>query len=196
MSVAGSYGVVFKAQRVDPNDADENGNRRQYAVKRIFPTINAAFILVEILILKLVDGKQNNTNLIQAYRLDGQVSLVFRFQKSQPHLTYLTSLDLEGIKHYMRTLLTAVEHLSELGVMHRDIKPTNFLYDPDTRTGLLIDFGLSEVEVDQHGNPRNPATKDNPDVQKIASLQKSMKIKNRTGTKGYMPPEALFNYPS
>ena len=188
--------MVFKAQRVDPNDADENGNRRQYAVKRIFPTINAAFILVEILILKLVDGKQNNTNLIQAYRLDGQVSLVFRFQKSQPHLTYLTSLDLEGIKHYMRTLLTAVEHLSELGVMHRDIKPTNFLYDPDTRTGLLIDFGLSEVEVDQHGNPRNPATKDNPDVQKIASLQKSMKIKNRTGTKGYMPPEALFNYPS
>ena len=23
-----------------------------------------------------------------------------------------------------------------------------------------------------------------------------MKIKNRTGTKGYMPPEALFNYPN
>ena len=45
--------------------------------------------------------------------------------------------------------------------MHRDIKPTNFLYDPDTRTGLLIDFGLSEIEMDHvSGNPRNPKHKD------------------------------------
>ena len=36
--------------------------------------------------------------------------------------------------------------------------------------------------------------KDNPEVAQIVRLQKSMKIKNRTGTKGYMPPEALFNF--
>ena len=52
-------------------DTDENGNRRQYAIKRIFPTINAAFILVEMLILKLVDGQQHNADLIQGFRLDG-----------------------------------------------------------------------------------------------------------------------------
>lgn len=40
--------------------------------------------------------------------MDGQVSLVFRYQKSQPHLTYLTKLDLIEVKYYMRTLLTAV----------------------------------------------------------------------------------------
>ncbi len=38
--------------------------------------------------------------------------------------------------------------------------------------------------------------RDNPDVAKIVNLQKTMKIKNRTGTKGYMPPEALFNFPN
>ena len=70
-------------------------------------------------------------------------------------MTYLTKLTLEEIKYYMKTLLTAVKKLSELGVMHRDIKPTNFLYDPSTRTGLLIDFGLSEIEMDSSGNPRN-----------------------------------------
>jgi hypothetical protein len=37
---------------------------------------------------------------------------------------------------------------------------------------------------------------DNEIVKKIADLLKKMKIKNRTGTKGYMPPEALFNYPN
>ena len=33
-------------------DVDENGNIKKYAIKRIFPTINAAFILIEMLILK------------------------------------------------------------------------------------------------------------------------------------------------
>lgn len=48
----------------------------------------------------------------------------------------------------MYILLKAVDHLAQNGVMHRDIKPSNFLYDPDTKTGLLIDFGLSEIELD------------------------------------------------
>jgi cell division control protein 7 len=58
-------------------------------------------------------------------------------------------MTLEDIKYYMHTLLTAVKHLADHGIMHRDIKPSNFLYDPDTRTGLLIDFGLSELELDE-----------------------------------------------
>jgi len=60
----GSYGVVFKALRCDEDDTDEHGKRRQYAVKRIFPTINAAFILVEMLILKLLDGRKNVAELV------------------------------------------------------------------------------------------------------------------------------------
>ena len=50
----GSYGVVFKAVKNDENDVDESGKRKSYAIKRIFPTINAAFILIEMLILKLL----------------------------------------------------------------------------------------------------------------------------------------------
>ena len=71
--------MVFKAVRNDSNDTDENGHRRQYAVKRIFPTINAAFILVEMLILKLLEGQRNVADLIQGHRLEGQVSLVFKY---------------------------------------------------------------------------------------------------------------------
>lgn len=64
------------------DDKDSNGNIRKYAIKRIFPTINAAFILIEMLILKYLNGENNVTELIQGYRLEGQVSLVFRYQKS------------------------------------------------------------------------------------------------------------------
>jgi cell division control protein 7 len=48
----------------------------------------------------------------------------------------------------MYALMHSVKHLSDCGVIHRDIKPSNFLYDPSSHTGLLIDFGLSEIEVD------------------------------------------------
>jgi cell division control protein 7 len=132
-------------------DVDSNGKIKKYAIKRIFPTINAAFIVIEMLILKYLNGENNVTELIQAYRLEGQVSLVFRFQKSQPFLSFLNEFTLLDVKHYMWSLLKAVEHLSNHGIIHRDIKPANFLYDRETRTGLLIDFGLSELELNQQG---------------------------------------------
>ncbi len=122
------------------------------------------------------------------------MSLVFKYQKSKPFLTYLTTFQLDDIRKYMYAMMRAVKHLSDNGVIHRDIKPSNFLYDPATHSGLLIDFGLSEIEVDAAGKPKKLA--DNETVKKIVDLQKKMKIKNRTGTKGYMPPEALFNFPN
>lgn len=94
----------------------------------------------------------------------------------------------------MRALLIAVNHLAQAGIMHRDIKPSNFLYDPKTKTGLLIDFGLSELELDAQFNPKKNARDEI--VHRIYLMQNSLKIRNRTGTKGYMPPEALFNYPN
>jgi len=101
--------------------------------------------------------------------LEGQVSLVFKYQTSKPFLTYLKELSLEDVKHYMYILLNAVDHLAEQGVMHRDIKPNNFLYDPATRTGLLIDFGLSEIAVNSEtGRPIK--LPDNEQVKKIVQL--------------------------
>jgi cell division control protein 7 len=82
------------------------------------------------------------------YRLEGQVSFAFKYQKSKPFQTYLTKLSLDEVRNYMYELLKAINHLAANGIMHRDIKPTNFLYDPESQTGLLIDFGLSELELD------------------------------------------------
>ena len=77
-------------------------------------------------------------------------------------------MKLYNIRHYMFKLLEAVNHLAENGIMHRDIKPSNFLYDPDSQTCLLIDFGLSEVEVDYNGKPKVKGSDET--IKKIASL--------------------------
>lgn len=76
----GSYGVVFKGihnsdfdeskslEYYDQDDwEDESTAPPRYAIKRIFPTINAPFILIEMLILKLVKGHTNITDLVAAY---------------------------------------------------------------------------------------------------------------------------------
>ena len=47
----------------------------------------------------------------------------------------------------MFQLFTSLAHLEDLGITHRDIKQGNFLYNMNTRKGVLIDFGLSELVI-------------------------------------------------
>ena len=107
--------------------------------------------------------------MISAYRKEGQVSLVFKYQKSKSFLAFLGNATLDEIKYYMKALLFAIYGLAQVGIMHRDVKPSNFLYDPDTKTGLLIDFGLSELELDVNLKPKkNP---EDPTVKRILTMQ-------------------------
>lgn len=52
--------------------------------------------------------------------------------------------------------------------MHRDIKPANFLYDKNSKSGLLIDFGLSELEVNANYIPLKH--QEDATVERIAHL--------------------------
>ncbi len=94
----------------------------------------------------------------------------------------------------MFSLLTAVKHLSDCGVIHHDIKPDNFLYDAVTHTGVLIDFGNADIELNEKGYPIK--LRDNKDVKEIARIQLYERgRRNRMGTIGYMAPEVLFKHP-
>mgnify|MGYP002620536802 FL=1 len=45
----------------------------------------------------------------------------------------------------MYSLTKAVDKLHEYGIVHRDLKQGNFLYHPDRKKGIIIDFGLAEI---------------------------------------------------
>lgn len=49
----------------------------------------------------------------------------------------------------MRELLLALKKLKDYGVVHRDLKYLNFLYNLKERRGILIDFGCAEILKDK-----------------------------------------------
>lgn len=55
----------------------------------------------------------------------------------------------------MLEILKALDYINSMGIMHRDIKPHNFVIDHEKRILKLIDFGLAEFYVpDQIYNTR------------------------------------------
>jgi len=48
---------------------------------------------------------------------------------------------------YLRSLLESLAFIHALGIVHHDIKPSNFLYNSTIHKGSLVDFGLAQKEV-------------------------------------------------
>lgn len=54
-------------------------------------------------------------------------------------------MDIEETVLYLKNLLVALRRVHSFGIIHRDVKPSNFLYNRKSRKYLLVDFGLAQV---------------------------------------------------
>ncbi|KAF9188673.1 hypothetical protein BGZ51_000412 [Haplosporangium sp. Z 767] len=116
------------------------------AIKRIYVTSSPARIENEIAILHDLSGHKNVVPLITAFRFRDQVIVALPYFEHCDFKDYYRRLPMDDIRCYFRALFKGLAHVHAHKIIHRDIKPCNFLYDIEKRTGVLVDFGLAQRE--------------------------------------------------
>ncbi|KAF9978397.1 hypothetical protein BGZ73_002576 [Actinomortierella ambigua] len=147
------YGLDKKPYRMCygrdyPNDNPQGSETpgKLVAIKRITVASSPQRLESEISILKELTGSKHVAPLITAFRHRDQVVVVLPFYPHDDYREYFRRLPLDDIRWYFRALFSALAHIHKHGIIHRDIKPTNFLYDTTRKTGILVDFGLAQRE--------------------------------------------------
>ncbi|KAK3269285.1 hypothetical protein CYMTET_22268 [Cymbomonas tetramitiformis] len=154
----------------------------------------------ELRILRLLAGHPNVVHLKGAYT-DGEertmAAVYFVFEHlckdSVLHIPvgqHVEPLQLKCVASLMQQLLCALAALHSVGVLHRDVKPDNILFDEEGRVKLL-DFGMARLSYgDGPGNfpgKLNGDVKDDIQALKVEPLGESEQIQ-RTLTRNVTTP--------
>ncbi|KAJ7487428.1 kinase-like protein [Mycena galericulata] len=137
------------------------------AIKRIYVTSNPERIRNEIAILADCRGCRHVSQLITAFRHEDQVVAIMPYHRNDDFREFYRTLPMAGIKAYFRCMFRALCDIHSRKIIHRDVKPANFLFDPRTGQGTLCDFGLAcrldSMPTQTHGACfHTPATTEHP----------------------------------
>ncbi|KAF7310774.1 Kinase-like protein [Mycena chlorophos] len=119
------------------------GSKVFVAIKRIYVTSNPERIRNEISILTDCRACRHVSQLITAFRHEDQVVAIMPYHRNDDFRDFYRTLPMVGIKQYFRCLFRALSDIHARRIIHRDVKPANFLFDRDTYQGTLCDFGLA-----------------------------------------------------
>uniref|UniRef100_A0A7S2YVV9 Calcium-dependent protein kinase n=1 Tax=Chloropicon laureae TaxID=464258 RepID=A0A7S2YVV9_9CHLO len=170
----GAFGSVFLAAKRNAKNGD--GGREAFAVKRVKKDIlkskrHAGALLLEIEIMMKLRNNLNVVHFEDAYEDARAVYLVMEYcsggdliynAKANPDFSE------QDVRLYFQDIIRLIGQCHKQNILHRDIKPDNFLKaDASSKAPLkMIDFGLSTI---WNGKPK----------------------KDMTGTPFYMAPEVI-----
>lgn len=118
---------------------------KHLAVKCITPLVEPRVLENELRCLTILEGKNNTIKLLFSVRHKDCLALVMPYYEHVKFNRLIRRFKPSDVRDYMRQLLLAVSHIHQHQIIHRDIKPNNFLYSPKTTKCALVDFGLAEV---------------------------------------------------
>lgn len=121
---------------------DKDG--QQFVLKTI-PNCPDEFVAKEAQILSHLGVHRGVQEFIGAVKnpLKSVYTLVLRFYPESNLEQLIPGLTQSSLKLYMKQLLESLDYVHSKGVIHRDVKPQNFLWNSETKRGVLIDFGQS-----------------------------------------------------
>ena len=96
-------------------------------------------------------GRLNHPNVVAIYDADEEHDLAYiamEFLKGSDLARYTTPetlLPLDTVLDLLAQCADGLDYAHSQSVVHRDIKPGNVMYDPDTGTVKITDFGIARI---------------------------------------------------
>ncbi|EGG14728.1 putative protein serine/threonine kinase [Cavenderia fasciculata] len=135
----GTFSGVFKSVCLK---GEHRG--RLVALKRVSPTSSPTRILNEIKTLMKVGEDRYISQLLGIIRHMDQVTLILPYFEHDSFKDYFFKLTPNEFRNYLIAIFSALKHVHYHQICHRDVKPTNFLYNQKLNGFMLIDFGLAQ----------------------------------------------------
>ncbi|XP_067394594.1 cell division cycle 7-related protein kinase [Emydura macquarii macquarii] len=124
------------------------GCEEKMALKHLIPTSHPLRIAAELQCLTVAGGQDNVMGVKYCFRKNDHVVIVMPYLEHESFLDILNSLSFEEVREYMFNLFKALRRIHHFGIVHRDVKPSNFLYNRQLKKYALVDFGLAQGTPD------------------------------------------------
>nr|XP_045597044.1 uncharacterized protein LOC123757456 isoform X1 [Procambarus clarkii]XP_045597045.1 uncharacterized protein LOC123757456 isoform X1 [Procambarus clarkii]XP_045597046.1 uncharacterized protein LOC123757456 isoform X1 [Procambarus clarkii] len=137
----GTFSSVYLART--KHTTTING-RRHFAIKHIIPTSHPSRVYMELKCLRMIGGEDNVMGVTMCFREMNHIVLVMPYFPHDSFTEYVGCLNTLELQDYLINLLTALRRVHTYRVIHRDVKPANFLFNRKHRRYSLVDFGLAQ----------------------------------------------------